>query len=89
MNGRTEPVHLLLTDMVMPGMSGRELARQLRAAQPTLRVIYMTGYSEELLRRDADDLGEDVIEKPFTRGPLLAAVAKALRERTLVGSSSG
>ncbi|MDQ2913866.1 MAG: response regulator [Chloroflexota bacterium] len=89
MNGRTESVDLLLTDMVMPGMSGRELARQLRAARPTLPVIYMTGYSEELLRRDADDLGEAVIEKPFTRRPLLAAVAKALSERALVGSSSG
>jgi len=48
----------------------------------------MTGYSEELLRGDARDLGEAVIEKPFTRGPLLAAVAKALREKALVANSS-
>lgn len=88
MSGRTEPLDLLLTDMVMPGMSGRELARRLRTGRPELPVIYMTGYSEELLRRDADDLGEAVIEKPFTRGPLLAAVAKALNEKSPARTSS-
>jgi PAS domain S-box-containing protein len=88
MSQRMEPLDLLLTDMVMPGMSGRELVRLLRATRPTLPVIYMTGYSEELLRGDARDLGEIVIEKPFTRGPLLAAVAKVLREKVLVASSS-
>jgi CheY-like chemotaxis protein len=88
MNRRTEPLDLLLTDMVMPGMSGRELARRLREGRPDLQVIYMTGYSEELVRRDSDDLGEAVIEKPFTRGPLLAAVAKALDEKLPARTSS-
>ena len=75
----TEPLDLLLTDMVMPGMSGRELAARLQALRPTLQVIYMSGYSEELLKRGADGFDGTVIEKPFTRTPLLAAVAKALR----------
>jgi two-component system cell cycle sensor histidine kinase/response regulator CckA len=88
MSTRTEPLDLLLTDMVMPGMSGRELARRLRDGRPDLHVIYMTGYSEELLRRDADDLGEAVIEKPFTRGPLLAAVEKALNEKSPARTST-
>jgi two-component system cell cycle sensor histidine kinase/response regulator CckA len=88
MSDRTGPLDLLLTDMIMPGMSGRELARTLRSGRPDLHVIYMTGYSEELLRREADDLGEAVIEKPFTRGPLLAAVAKALNEKTPARSST-
>jgi PAS domain S-box-containing protein len=88
MSDRTGPLDLLLTDMIMPGMSGRELARTLRSGRPGLHVIYMTGYSEELLRREADDLGEAVIEKPFTRGPLLAAVAKALNEKTPARSST-
>ena len=84
----TKPIDLLLTDMVMPGMSGRELARRLRIARPTLQVIYMTGYSEELLRRDADGFEGTVIEKPFTRVPLLAAVARALSESATIISSS-
>ena len=84
----TKPVDLLLTDMVMPGMSGRELAARLQALRPTLQVIYMSGYSEELLRRGVDGFDGTVIEKPFTGGPLLAAGAKALRERVLVTSGS-
>jgi PAS domain S-box-containing protein len=70
---------LVLTDMVMPGMSGLELARLLRDARPGLRVIYMTGYSEELLDGRVGAPEDTVIYKPFTRQPLLAAVATALR----------
>jgi two-component system, cell cycle sensor histidine kinase and response regulator CckA len=88
MRKRTKPLDLLLTDMVMPGMSGRELASRLRALQPTLKVIYMSGYSEELLRRGVDGFDGTVIEKPFTSAPLLAAVAKALREKVPVTSGS-
>ena len=88
MSTLTKPLDLLLTDMVMPGMSGRELAARLQALRPTLRVIYMSGYSEELLKRGADGFDGTVIEKPFTRAPLLAAVAKALHEKVLVPSGS-
>jgi hypothetical protein len=48
----------------------------------------MSGYSEELLRRGVDRFDGTVIEKPFTRTPLLAAVAKALREKVPVTSGS-
>jgi two-component system cell cycle sensor histidine kinase/response regulator CckA len=85
---RTKHKDLILTDMVMPGMSGRELASRLQARRPTLQVIYMSGYSEELLRRGVDGLDGTVIEKPFTREPLLAAVAKALREKVPIPSGS-
>src|SRR4029077_9719986 len=86
----TEPLDLLLTDMVMPGMSGRELAARLQSLRPTLQVIYMSGYSEELLKRGADGFDGTGIEKPFTRTPLLAAVAKALRNNKVpVTSASG
>jgi PAS domain S-box-containing protein len=71
------PVDLLVTDIVMPEMSGDELARELRKGRPHLRVMYMTGYSGELdnaaLRIDGP-----VVQKPFTRDALLAAVEETL-----------
>jgi len=75
----TEPIDLLLTDMVMPGLSGQELAERLRAISPNLRIAYMTGYSEELVSRNRV-LDGPLLQKPFTREPLLAAVALALRD---------
>ncbi len=71
------PIDVLLTDIVMPDLSGDELARELREARPDLRVVYMTGYSGEI---DAMALRIDgpVVQKPFTRDALLAAVAEAL-----------
>jgi PAS domain S-box-containing protein len=71
------PIDLLLTDIVMPDLSGDELARELLKGRPNLRVVYMTGYSGEM---DAATLRIDgpVVQKPFTRDSLLAAVAEAL-----------
>lgn len=73
------PIDLLLTDIVMPDLSGDELARELRKARPDLRVVYMTGYSGEI---DAVALRIDgpVVQKPFTRDSLLAAVDGALAQ---------
>jgi PAS domain S-box-containing protein len=72
--------HLLLTDMVMPFMSGSALAKRLCARQPTLRVLYMSGY----LGKTADPIrdsaaGHFLLHKPFTTAALLSAVADALR----------
>jgi two-component system, cell cycle sensor histidine kinase and response regulator CckA len=75
------PIDLLLTDIVMPDLSGDELARELRKARPELRVVYMTGYSGEIdiaaLRIDGP-----VVQKPFTREALLAAIEGALAGST-------
>jgi PAS domain S-box-containing protein len=73
------PIDLLLTDIVMPDLSGDELARELRKARPDLRVVYMTGYSGEM---DAAMLRIDgpVVQKPFSRDSLLAAIAEALKQ---------
>jgi two-component system, cell cycle sensor histidine kinase and response regulator CckA len=62
------PIDLLLTDMVMPQVSGSELARRLREQRPDLAVLYMSGLADRV--RDSRSL----LRKPFTPGGLLAAV---------------
>ena len=83
----TTPLDLLLTDMVMPGMSGRDLARRLREQRPGLRVLFMTGYSEELVT-SASKLDGPLLQKPFTRESLLATVGAAVRANVTKGSPS-
>jgi CheY-like chemotaxis protein len=73
------PVHLLLTDIMLPGMDGLSLAREVRARQPGIKVLYMSGYSEEALRlKDVADPHVQLLEKPFTFKGMAAAVKKAL-----------
>lgn len=66
-------IHLLLTDVVMPGLTGVELARQAIAAHPTLRVLFMSGFAEHNLD------GIALVRKPFRRQVLLDAIAQTLR----------
>jgi len=73
------PPDLVLTDVVMPGMSGPELARQLRARWPALSVLFMSGYSTEDLRHQgALDSEEITIPKPFNLDSLVRSVTAAL-----------
>jgi two-component system cell cycle sensor histidine kinase/response regulator CckA len=70
------PFDLLLTDLVMPEMNGAELARQLRGAQPSLKVLYLTGFSERLFKDKLTLLdGEAFLDKPCTAKALLQAVS--------------
>jgi CheY-like chemotaxis protein len=76
------PIDLLLTDMIMPGMNGAELARRVRELRPGLQTLFMTGYSEcEALRLATLEIKNNHIQKPFTVRNLLAQVADALVER--------
>jgi nitrogen-specific signal transduction histidine kinase/CheY-like chemotaxis protein len=60
-------VALVLTDMVMPGMSGGELACQLRALNPKIRILFMSGYSDEVVAQRSPTIAESgFIQKPFT-----------------------
>jgi CheY-like chemotaxis protein len=70
------PVDLLLTDLMMPAMRGDELARQLRAGDPRLKVLYFTGF-RDLLFTDRPSLWQDeaFLDKPCTVSGLLEAVA--------------
>ncbi len=73
------PVHLLLTDVIMPDMNGREVARQVRGQRPGIRVVYMSGYSPEAIAHDGLlDEGAAFVRKPFESGLLLQTVRRAL-----------
>jgi two-component system cell cycle sensor histidine kinase/response regulator CckA len=66
------PVGLVLTDITMPGMNGKEMVKRIdREQQPDLKVLYMSGYSENL------EDGLDFLEKPFTSADLLKRVRAA------------
>ncbi len=74
-----QPVHLLVTDIVMPGMSGPALAERLVAGWPDLKVLYITGYAEEAIERQgALPAGGALLEKPFTAQQLADSVHQAL-----------
>jgi PAS domain S-box-containing protein len=74
----TGALHLLLTDLVMPGLNGLELARRLVALKPGLRVIYMSGYSDTLLHEGILPPGTAFLSKPFTPETLLGKVRETL-----------
>ncbi|MGH7603453.1 MAG: PAS domain S-box protein [Gemmatimonadaceae bacterium] len=70
---------LVLTDIVMPTMSGRELVEALQTLRPMVRVLYMSGYTnDEILRRGLHDPNTSFIQKPFTAENLAAQVRKVL-----------
>lgn len=69
-------IDLLLTDVGLPGASGTELATELRAQQPALRVIYMTGWQEHIALADVPD--GLLLSKPFDLAELARVVADAL-----------
>jgi two-component system cell cycle sensor histidine kinase/response regulator CckA len=73
------PIDLLLTDVVMPGMGGAELARRLRQARPGLRILFMTGYSTEAVATHGVIApGTTLLQKPFTVDELVGRVREAL-----------
>jgi len=72
-------IKLLLTDVVMPGMNGRELSDRLLQLCPDIKVLYMSGYSHDVIaERGALGEGMELLEKPFSADALLRAVRDAL-----------
>ncbi len=72
-----DPIHLLISDVVLPEMAGPALARQILAARPDTRVMYMSGYTDQaVLARNVLEPGEPFLQKPFT--PL--GLAQKVRE---------
>ncbi len=73
------PVHLLLTDVIMPEMTGREVAKRVRQQRPGTKVVYMSGYSPEAIAHDGLlDEGAAFVRKPFESGLLLQTVRRTL-----------
>jgi PAS domain S-box-containing protein len=76
-----DPIDLVLTDVVMRRMSGPELAERLKASRPNLKVVYMSGYTGELIaEREVLKRGITLLEKPFTRTALLNTIHATLGE---------
>jgi len=81
----TEPIHLLVTDVIMPQMGGAELARRLASAHPETRVLFMSGYTDGALSHD-EVFPEDAafLQKPFTPDVIARKVREVLERKALV-----
>jgi two-component system, cell cycle sensor histidine kinase and response regulator CckA len=78
-------IHVLVTDIVLPNMSGPELGTKLAASRPDMAILYISGYSDESMRHGALDLGLAFLEKPLTPAALTQRVRQAL-SHTLPGA---
>ena len=73
------PIHLLLTDVIMPDLTGPVLAERLRSRQPDLQVLFISGFHDaDLVQRFASDKGFSLLPKPFTPDGLLREVKQSL-----------
>jgi PAS domain S-box-containing protein len=75
-------IHLLLTDVMMPGISGRELAKRITSRHPHIRVLYMSGYTNNVIAEDGLlEAGLSFLQKPFTPQTLVQKVRETLDRR--------
>src|SRR5271165_6504278 len=76
-------IHLLLTDVIMPGMNGRELAQRISEIRPNVKILYMSGYTENVVGHDGMlDAGVRLLQKPFNLRDLKSRVREVLDART-------
>jgi len=79
--GYQMPIHLLLTDVVMPQIGGRELAAQLKRIRPALKVVFMSGYADDYnFQEDLIEPGTGYVQKPFTPNALAGKIREVLDE---------
>lgn len=83
-------IDALVTDVVMPGQSGPELAAELRAMQPSMPVLFVSGYSEDLFRHGGPlGAGEAFLAKPFTPDSLVHHLRELLAEDPAKAAAAG
>jgi FixJ family two-component response regulator len=84
-----QPIHLMITDVVMPGMSGQKLAERLTTITPHMKVLYMSGYTDDVvLRHGILDAGMPFINKPFAAGDLAAKIRQILDSEAALQSDT-
>ncbi len=75
----TEPIHLLMTDVIMPGMNGRDLAAALKTMRPQMKCLFMSGFSADVVSRHGEtEPGRLFLQKPFSHEELLTRVREVL-----------
>jgi CheY-like chemotaxis protein len=74
------PIHLILTDIKMPGMNGRELGRKIEERWPGKPILYMSGFASEVFQGGLLEPGAPFLSKPFTQDDLAAKVKALLEE---------
>lgn len=75
-------LHLLITDVIMPGMNGKDLAERLQSAYPDLKCLFMSGYTANVIAHHGVlDEGVKFIQKPFSKRDLAITVRKSLDDK--------
>ena len=78
----SRPIHLILTDIVMPGLSGPEMAAQLKRTRPETGTLFMSGYMRETVLRHGLQTDSAFLQKPFSPELLIEKVQEVLRSDT-------
>jgi nitrogen-specific signal transduction histidine kinase/ActR/RegA family two-component response regulator len=82
----TSPIHLLLTDLILPRMTGRELAERIGALRPGIRTLFMSGYTDdEILKHGVLDSRKAFLQKPFSMESMLQKIREVLRQAAAAG----